>query len=135
MKFNKEFKVTKDHIDFNNHLSNVIYLTWMEELARAHTRLYNGFEVVNELGATWFAKTQHIDYFAQAFEGDEIVAETYIDSYTKVTAKRVYCFFEKKSGKKLVEAYTDWVYVDIESSKPRRMCSVATDYLKKSIED
>ncbi len=134
MKFIKEFTITDEHIDFNNHVSNIVYLPWMEELARTHTNAYDGFKIVNELGATWFAKTQHIDYFAQAFIGNTIVAETYIDSYTKVTARRVYRFFEKETKMKLVEAYTDWVYVDMKSSKPKKMGEEALTYLKLSME-
>ena len=132
MEYKKTYIVTDEHIDLNNHLNNVVYHVWMEDVALEHTNFHNGFDIVAQENAMWVAKTQHLDYVAEGFLGDEITVTTGIESHTKITAKRIYEFKNSK-GITLVKAYTDWVYIDRDRRKPKRMSDIVFEYLKKSM--
>lgn len=49
-------KVLPEHIDPNNHLNNIVYLQWMQDIAIEHVKANGVFEITEELGLTWFAK-------------------------------------------------------------------------------
>jgi len=67
------FTVNKDDIDFNSHVHNVTYLSWMIDAATKHSEAVGfGYEQCLELGGTWVAKSHTIEYKKPAFEGDEL---------------------------------------------------------------
>ncbi len=119
----KEFfykvKVTQNEIDFNNHLNNFYYVKWMQESGIEHSKA-NGitFETYEKLGATWFAKSHHIEYKAPAFLGDEIVVKTWISEIGKIKSIRKYEFYRVSDDKLLATAETVWVFVDMKSGRP-----------------
>ncbi len=117
--FEYRVKVTENEIDFNNHLNNLFYVKWMQESGIAHSQA-NGitFETYKKLGATWFAKSHHIEYKSPAYLGDEIVVKTWISEIGKIKSKREYEFYRIKDGKLLTTAQTIWVFVDMKTSRP-----------------
>ncbi len=119
----KEFfykvKVTKNEIDFNNHLNNFFYVKWMQDSGIEHSKA-NGItlETYEKIGATWFAKSHHIEYKAPAFLGDEIVVKTWISKIDKIKSTRKYEFYRVGDDKLLATAETVWVFVDMKSGRP-----------------
>jgi acyl-CoA thioester hydrolase len=125
--FEKRITVSKDDIDFNGHVNNLKYLELMINSAISHSAKL-GFtpKTYKEIGATWFAKSHHIEYKLPAFAGDELIIKTWIDEVKKVTSKRKYEIY--KNDKLICFGETEWVYVDYETHKPKK---IADDVIKK----
>ncbi len=116
-RFSQQILVQKHHIDEQNHVNNVIYVQWIQDVAVAHWVSEVSLKVQDEL--TWFLLRHEIDYKQQSFENDEITVTTWVGSATKVTCKR---FTEIKRGEHLiVQAKSNWCLLDVKTRKPSRI--------------
>jgi acyl-CoA thioester hydrolase len=117
MKFSHSFIVQKEHLDEQNHVNNVIYVQWIQDIAVAHWQNTVSSEVLENF--TWFLLRHEIDYKQQGFEGEEITATTWVGKATKVTCER---FTEVKRGETLlVQAKSNWCMLDSKTKKPAKI--------------
>ncbi len=73
--FRYNFTVTKDAIDGNNHVNNVVYIKWMQDIAIMHSNAQGcDSKKYREIGGSWLIRSHFIEYLKPAFEGDEIDA-------------------------------------------------------------
>ena len=98
-KYRYRFKVTEDHIDFNNHVNNVTYLSWMIEAATQHSESVGfGYKECLKLGGTWIAKSHNIEYKKPSFINDELQMETWIEDIGKILSTRRYVLTRVSDG-------------------------------------
>lgn len=117
MKFSHSFVVKKEHLDEQNHVNNVVYVQWIQDVAVAHWQNVTSVEVQKKF--TWFLLRHEIDFKQQSFEGDEITVTTWVGKATKVTCER---FTEIKSKNTLlVQATSNWCMLEIDSRKPTKI--------------
>ncbi len=76
----------------------------------------------------WIVRKHEIEYFAPAFEGDQIEIRTWVNSAEGASSERAYEI--TKSGRTLVKAKTLWIAVDPVSHKPLRI----SDAIKQLLE-
>ncbi len=125
------FTVTKDVIDFNGHVNNVTYLSWMIEAATKHSESVGfGYEKCLELGGTWVAKSHNIEYKSATFENDEIQIKTWIEDIGKILSTRCYKLIRMSDGVVICEGKTEWVFVDSKKMRPMRIPSVIVEAFK-----
>ncbi|MBC7796117.1 MAG: acyl-CoA thioesterase, partial [Pyrinomonadaceae bacterium] len=74
MKFSHSFKVSAKDIDAQNHVNNVAYLQWIQDVAVAHWQTTANVEMLENL--TWVVIRHEIDYLKPAFLDEEITATT-----------------------------------------------------------
>ena len=117
--FHHEFVVPSDVVDLNNHVNNVAYVQWMQDIAIAHSRSTGGTEETRKVGATWVARSHQITYLRPAFEGDCIRLLTWVTNLRKARSTRKYKFLRLSDDVVLTTGETEWVFVDIESGRPR----------------
>jgi acyl-CoA thioester hydrolase len=123
-KYRYSFKVTEDHIDFNNHVNNVTYLSWMIEAATQHSESVGfGYKECLKLGGTWIAKSHNIEYKKPSFINDELQMETWIEDIGKILSTRRYVLTRVSDGTIICEGKTEWVFVDSEKMRPMRIPS------------
>ena len=119
MKFSYSFRVSVEDIDAQNHVNNVAYVKWIQDVAVAHW-----FSATNEATReklTWIVTRHEIDYKKPAFENEEITVTTWVGEPTRVSWER---FTEIKRGESLlVKARSVWCLIDRESLKPTRITS------------
>ena len=116
------FTVTKDDIDFNGHVNNVIYLSWMIEAATKHgTSVGSGYEKCLEFGGTWVAKSHNIEYKKPSFENDELQMKTWIEDIGKILSTRRYELTRPSDGALICEGKTEWVFVDSKKMRPMKI--------------
>lgn len=119
MRFSHSLKVSAEDIDANNHVNNVAYVRWIQDVAVAHW-----FSVTDEKMRekyTWILTRHEIDYKKQAFENEEVSVTTWVGDATRITWER---FTEIKRGADLlVKAKSVWCLIDRETSKPARIIS------------
>jgi acyl-CoA thioester hydrolase len=117
MKFSHSFIVNSNHLDEQNHVNNVVYVQWIQDVAVAHWRNLVSRETQEKF--TWILLRHEIDYKQQSFENDEITATTWVGKATKVTCER---FTEITRGETLlVKAKSLWCMIDSTSKKPAKI--------------
>ena len=125
MKFSHSFRVSAEDIDAQNHVNNVAYVKWIQDVAVAHW-----FSVTDEAMRekyTWIVTRHEIDYKKQAFENEEITTITWVGEPTRISWER---FTEIKRGADLlVKAKSIWCLIDREKSKPSRITAEMIELL------
>ena len=118
------FNVKREDIDFNGHVNNVTYLSWMIEAATAHS-VAVGFDYQNclKLGGTWVARSHTIEYKKPAFENDELQMKTWIEDIGKILSTRRYALTRPIDGALICEGKTEWVFVDSKKMRPMKIPS------------
>lgn len=115
--YSKDIVVTEQHLDRNNHVNNVQYVHWVEEIAELHWDLMkNHTDYSNGL---WVLIDHHIKYKKQAFLNDVITVRTYPCSPKGIRQPRrveFYCH-----GELLAESDTLWIMIDGETKKTIRV--------------
>lgn len=117
MKFSHSFIVNSNHLDEQNHVNNVVYVQWIQDVAVEHWRNLVSQEIQDKY--TWILLRHEIDYKQQSFENEEITTTTWVGKATKVTCER---FTEISRGETiLVKAKSLWCMIDSETKKPAKI--------------
>ena len=115
MRFSLRLKVRPEDIDAQNHVNNVVYLQWVQDVAVAHWRSLASPGMQDGLG--WVAARHEIDYRRPAMPGDEILLETWVGPAGRRTFERRTEIFRAADHKLLAEAKTIWVPIDMKTGK------------------
>jgi acyl-CoA thioester hydrolase len=120
--FTTSFPIPGEAIDELGHVSNLKYIAWMQEIAIQHSAA-NGWPVERYLegGAVWVVRSHFITYLRPAFEGETIALQTWVAEIKQRSSVRKYLVVRTNDQKVLVEAQTNWVYVDRKSGRPLRI--------------
>jgi acyl-CoA thioester hydrolase len=122
--FHLDLVAAKGDVDDLNHISNVAYVRWVQEVARAHSHA-SGWSMpeYQKLGAVWVVRRHDIEYLAPAFAGDAIRLETWVESWQAASATRRTRISRVAGGAaaELARATTIWVLVSTDGGRPRRI--------------
>lgn len=113
------FQVEPTSIDANGHVNNVEYVRWMQDVATAHASALGTMDLMAIDGATWVVREHRIKYLQAAFEGETIGVQTWVANFRRVRSTRRYRFVRLPDLTVLAEGETEWIYVDVETAKPR----------------
>ena len=120
--FRRTRKVLAKHIDQLGHVNNAVWLRFVVGLANAHSvALGFDFERLRAQGGLWIVRRHEIDYDAPAFEGDELLEETWLEHMKGARSVRACRFTRPRDGELLLRARTTWAYCDFTSHRPRRI--------------
>ena len=116
-KFSLKIHVQPEDIDELNHVNNVVYLRWVQQVAVAH---WNSLPD-NEIRAKhlWVALRHEIDYLSPAFLGDDVIGYTWVSSMEGAKSTRHVEFY--LGDKCLAKAKTIWCLLDATTLKPKRI--------------
>jgi acyl-CoA thioester hydrolase len=118
-RFEMIISVLPDDIDEQNHVNNIVYLRWVQDVATAHWRAVASAEAQATIG--WVVLRHEIDYKAPATLGDEIVLRTWVGKATRLTFERFTEIRRNRDGRLLSEARTLWCPIDAQTSRPVRV--------------
>ena len=122
----KQVKVSPEHLDQNNHVNNVQYIRWVEEIAAEHWELLKHHTpYANDY---WVLLDHHIQYRKQAFLGDVITIKTYPENPEGIKQPRKVEFY--RQDELVVDSRTLWILIDKETQKLKR---VEKDWLDKFV--
>ena len=115
----KEIIVSKNDLDDLNHVNNVVYIKWVQEIAKNH---WNSL-VSNEITKNyyWVLLEHQIKYLNPAFLNDKIRLKTYIDKNEGVKSVRIVEIYNKDTNKLLVTSKTIWCLINAKTNKPNRI--------------
>jgi acyl-CoA thioester hydrolase len=115
--FQTNYSVEASHIDELNHVNNVVYLQWIQDISNLHwTQLKKG---VDTAAYAWVVIRHEIDYAGQALLGDTIVAKTWVGKTGGIRSIRHVEFY--KENKLIVKAQTTFCLVNSKNFKPTRI--------------
>lgn len=125
-KFSDTLIVSENEIDNLNHVNNITYLQWIQNVAKKHWNLICNADIDNKY--VWVVIRHEIDYFLPAVLNDEITVTTYIGESYGVKSER---FVEiKKADKMLAKAKTIWCLLDKSTMKPVKVPFEIMDILQ-----
>lgn len=110
-------KVKETEIDELNHVNNVVYVQWIQDVASLHW-----FELVKknpQENCIWVVLRHEIDYVRSAVLGDEITLKTWVGETQGVKSIRHVEIL--KDDKLLVKAKTTWCLLDAKTMRPKRI--------------
>jgi len=123
-RFSTIIKVQQEHLDNVNHVNNVIYVQWMQDIASMHWEATAPQRLIEEI--LWMIKRHEIDYYNQAFLNDELLMTTWTGEFTNVTWKRYYEITRPSDNKKIISAASVWITLDRKTQRPRRIDEALT---------
>jgi acyl-CoA thioester hydrolase len=100
----------------------------MQDVAVMHYEAAGGNQAMEDAGATWVARSHHIEYLKPVYAGDDVIALTWVENLRRVRSLRRYQFLRQSDNVLLARGETDWVFVDIETGRPRM---IADDLISK----
>lgn len=112
-------RVERDDLDEMQHVNNVVYVRWMQDVAVAHWRALAPVAVRDALA--WVARRHEIDYLQPALLGDEVVLRTWVGAAEGLTFERFIELHRPRDGRCLLRSRSLWVPVNPQTGRPTRV--------------
>ena len=110
--------VEAESLDEMNHVNNLVFLRWCLKSASAHSKSVGWSSIrYRESGFGFIVRSHKIKYKIPALLGDEIVVKTWVAGMERFSSKRRYHVIRQRDGRRLAEAETNWVFVNLESGE------------------
>lgn len=111
---------TAADIDELGHVSNLVYVRWIFEVAMGHTRSVGwDFPQYKELGAVFVVRRHEVDYVSSVREGEQVIAETWVDSWKQVSVVRKTEI--RRGDQVMVRGASVWAFLNIATGRPTRI--------------
>jgi|TARA_B110000305_G_scaffold54457_2_gene60128 acyl-CoA thioester hydrolase len=122
----KEITVSKNDLDDLNHVNNVIYIHWVQEIAKEHWKSLVSNEIIKNY--YWVLLEHQIKYLNPALLNDKIMIKTYIEKTEGIRSNRIVEIYNRNNDKLLVKSKTIWCLINAKTNKPNRI----TDEIRKA---
>ena len=119
--FEKLITVIKDDLDELNHVNNVRYVKWVNDIAKEHW-LQNASKDICEK-YFWVLLKHNIEYKNSALLNDIVKLKTYVIKAEGVTSTRIVEMYQYKTQKLLVKSETSWCLMSFKTMRPTRINS------------
>jgi acyl-CoA thioester hydrolase len=120
VRFSIPITAAPSDIDELGHVSNLVYLRWVLEVAMAHSRSHGlDFDDYKRLGLVFVVRRHEIDYVMPVTEGQALVGTTWVDDW-----KAAWCIRKTelaRDGVVVMRASTQWVMMSLSSNRPQRI--------------
>ena len=117
--FELSLAIRPEDIDELNHVNNVVYLRWVQDVATAHWRVLATPAEQKEVA--WVAVRHEIDYLRPAVPGDGIIARTWVGAADGLRFERHTEILRARDRKVLARARTVWCPIDARTGRPKEV--------------
>ena len=117
--FEQKIRVTKAHLDELQHVNNVQYLQWVQDIAGAHWQFLIAGKT--ETFGLWMVRSHNIKYKHQAKLGDNLRAVTHVEATKDFLSERIVSFYLENTTTLLVQCSTQWCYLHPTTQKLLRI--------------
>lgn len=117
--FEQTIRVTKAHLDELQHVNNVQYLQWVQDIAGAHWQSLIAGKT--EAFGLWVVRSHHIEYKRQAKLGDNLRAITHVELTKGFLSERIVRFYLEDTTTLVAQCSTQWCYLDTTTQKLLRI--------------
>jgi len=121
------FKVERNAIDGLNHVNNVVYLQWVNDISEKHWNILAGQEIKEKY--IWVVIRHELDYLNPAFLGDDITVLTWVGESSGVKSIRNVHVYKGetillkvyKGETILLKARSTWCLLEVKTLRPTRI--------------
>ena len=125
--FRLEVTPVPEDIDTLEHVSNITYVRWVQQVAEAHSTAVGWDQTAyRALGRVFVVRRHEIDYKRPALAGDLVILETWVESWRAASSIRKTIIKRASDDAELARASTEWVLVSFDTGRPGRI----TDQLR-----
>jgi len=117
--FEQIHTVIADDLDELDHVNNVQYVHWVNDIAKMHWQKNASDEMLEDF--FWVLLTHHIEYKSSAVLNDSILLKTYVTKAEGVTSIRIVEMYLKGSNKLIATSETKWCLMDVKTKRPTRI--------------
>ena len=133
--FTLDVTVGDEHIDMMRHTNNVVYLTWLEQVAWAHSVQLGLGPAEYEAAAHGLVVREHrLRYELASRFGEALRLGTWITQVDRLSVHRRFQFVRVSDGKTVFRAETHYVCVDIAEGRVRRMPALFLDTYSRAVQ-
>lgn len=118
--FESSLQVTQNDLDELNHVNNIRYIEWVQDIAKAHWLKYASKNIITEY--FWVMLSHCIEYKSAAYLNDCIKLKTYVIKSEGVKSVRIVEMFNDKN-KLLAKSETTWCLMSSKTNRPARITS------------
>jgi len=116
-------RVHANDIDSYGHVNNSVYMRWMDDCARAHSKAVGiDCDLASEFGFGMAVRHSDITYLAAAYEGEELLIGNWVgQSDGRIRISREFEIFRVDDQQRLLQATLTYVCINISTGKPARL--------------
>lgn len=119
-RFSRPITAMPADIDELGHVSNLVYVRWVFEIAMAHSRAVGwDYPEYRVLGGIFVVRRHEIDYVASVTEGQTITATTWVDSFRAASCIRKTEL--TRDGVVVARGASTWAFMSLASGRPQRI--------------
>ena len=127
--FSMKIEIKPSDIDDMNHVNNVVYTRWIQDISIAHWKKNTeGVKGLENLG--WFMRRHEIDFLQQALLNDELEAYTWPEFPKGLKVVRNVVIVNKGTQKIIMKSHTTWVMMNLTTGRPVSMPLEIADLFK-----
>lgn len=116
--FETTLVVTQNDLDELNHVNNIRYVEWVQDVAKSHWLSNASPEIINNY--YWVMLSHYIEYKSEALLNDVIKLKTYVINSEGVTTTRMVEICNS-NDKLLAKSETTWCLISNETKRPARI--------------
>nr|WP_297788091.1 acyl-ACP thioesterase domain-containing protein [uncultured Allomuricauda sp.] len=117
--YTESFDVIPNDLDDLNHVNNIRYVEWIQDISKKHWTHVTTEEIQNSM--IWVVRNHNITYHKSAVLGNTILIKTFIASNKGPISTRVVEIKNKETDELLVKAVTEWCLLDAKTFRPKRV--------------
>jgi acyl-CoA thioester hydrolase len=117
--FEKKITVSKEDLDARNHVNNVRYVQWVQDIAEENWT--NNTSKIIRNTYYWVMLSHYIQYKAEAVLGDELQLKTFVTKAEGLRSTRIVEIYNLKTNKLLSSSETNWCLMSHKTHKPTRI--------------
>lgn len=107
-------------IDELGHVSNLVYLRWVLDVAMAHSRSLGWDHAeYRALGSVFVVRRHEIDYLGQVTAGQTLEAQTWVETWKLASCIRKTELL--REGRVVARAATTWAMISFASGRPTKI--------------
>jgi acyl-CoA thioester hydrolase len=115
--YEHSFRVEAKHLDTLNHVNNVVYLQWVNDISEKHWELLSNEDLNSKY--FWVCLRHEIDYLNQAIIGEKIRVFTWVGESVGVKSVRNVIIY--KGDLILTKIKSTWCLIDAKTLRPTRI--------------
>ncbi len=127
--YQKTITVQEDDLDELDHVNNVRYVQWMQDISKEHWM--NAASEEMRSGIIWVVMTHHITYKSAAVLNDVIEMRTYIEKSRGAVCIRIVEMHNKKTNELLLKSSTEWCLLNAETYRPTRISDEIKEFFTR----
>lgn len=106
-------------IDENEHVNNISYLKWVQDVAIAHWNFVSDTDMRSKY--LWVVSRHEIDYLKAAYLESKLIAKTWVVEPQGAKSDRFVQIYDTSTETIIAKIKTTWILLDAPSKRPRRI--------------